>query len=80
MSVLMQLFQYMIITAAEIMFSITGQEFAYSQAPKSMKSVIQAAWLLTVSFGDLLVAIIADIKLFHKQVTINWLSYLIFNF
>ena len=26
-----------------------------SQAPSSMKSVLQACWLLTVAFGDLLV-------------------------
>ena len=67
-SVLWQLFQYMLITAAEIMFSVTGLEFSYSQAPKSMKSVIQAAWLLNVTIGNLLVAIIADVKLFPKQV------------
>ncbi|KAH9501223.1 hypothetical protein DERF_012084 [Dermatophagoides farinae] len=66
-SVLWQLFQYMLITAAEIMFSVTGLEFSYSQAPKSMKSVIQAAWLLNVTIGNLLVAIIADVKLFPKQ-------------
>ncbi|OTF70511.1 hypothetical protein BLA29_012267 [Euroglyphus maynei] len=49
------------------MFSVTGLEFSYSQAPKSMKSVIQAAWLFNVTIGNLLVAIIADVKLFPKQ-------------
>jgi dipeptide/tripeptide permease len=35
--------QIMAITAGEILFSITGLEFAYSQAPDSMKSIVQAA-------------------------------------
>lgn len=49
------------------MFSITGLEFSYSQAPQSMKSVLQAAWLLTVAFGNLIVAIISDLKIFEEQ-------------
>ena len=38
------------------MVSITGLEFAYTQAPKSMKSTIMGFWLLAVSFGNVLVA------------------------
>ncbi|XP_063872254.1 solute carrier family 15 member 1-like isoform X2 [Scylla paramamosain] len=59
--------QYFIITASEIMFSITGLEFSFTQAPVSMKSVLQAAWLLTVSFGNLIVVIIAEAKFFERQ-------------
>lgn len=66
-SILLQIPQYVIITAGEIMFSITGLEFSYSQAPNSMKSVIQAAWLLTVAVGNLIVLIIAEARLFEKQ-------------
>lgn len=51
LSMLWQIPQYVIMTAGEIMFSITGLEFAYSQAPDSMKAVVQAAWLFTVSAG-----------------------------
>lgn len=32
-----------------------------------MKSVLQAAWLLTVAFGNLIVAVIANMKLFNEQ-------------
>lgn len=39
------------------------------QAPASMKSVLQAAWLLTVSFGNLIVVIIAEAKFFERQVS-----------
>ncbi|VDK68669.1 unnamed protein product, partial [Anisakis simplex] len=52
-SILLQLPQYVVISAAEVLFSITGLEFAYNQAAVSMKSVVQALWLLTVAFGDI---------------------------
>jgi len=59
--------QYFVITVGEIMFSITGLEFSYSQAPESMKSVLQAAWLLTVAFGNIIVIIVAEAKAFDEQ-------------
>jgi len=62
-SILWQVPQYLVITLGEVMFSITGLEFAYSQSPPSMKSCIMAAWLLTVSIGNLLVVILAGVKL-----------------
>uniref|UniRef100_A0A3Q3IET1 Solute carrier family 15 member 2 n=1 Tax=Monopterus albus TaxID=43700 RepID=A0A3Q3IET1_MONAL len=52
--------QYVLITAGEVMFSITGLEFSYSQAPANMKSVLQAGWLLTVAFGNVIVLIVAE--------------------
>lgn len=64
---LWQVPQYVIITVAEILFSITGLAFSYSQAPVSMKSVLQAAWLMTVAFGDLIVVIVAEAHFFDKQ-------------
>jgi len=54
--------QYIVITVGEVMFSITGLEFSYSQAPETMKSVVQAAWLLTVAFGNLIVIVIAELR------------------
>ncbi|KAK0086568.1 hypothetical protein PV325_002972 [Microctonus aethiopoides] len=59
--------QYIIITMAEVMFSVTGLEFAFTQAPISMKSLLQAGWLLTTAFGNLIVVIIAEAKIFEKQ-------------
>ncbi|XP_070693691.1 solute carrier family 15 member 2 [Pempheris klunzingeri] len=55
-----QIPQYVLMTAGEVMFSITGLEFSYSQAPANMKSVLQAGWLLTVAFGNVIVLIVAE--------------------
>jgi POT family proton-dependent oligopeptide transporter len=54
-----QLLPYVIITISEVMVSITGLEFAYTQAPKRMKSTIMGCWLLTVTVGNVLVAVLA---------------------
>ena len=59
--VLWQLPQYLILTCGEVMLSITGLEFAYSQAPESMKSVCSAAWLLTVAAGNLIVIFLNEL-------------------
>lgn len=53
-----QVIPYVIITLAEVMVSITGLEFAYTQAPKRMKSTIMGFWLLTVALGQLLVPLV----------------------
>lgn len=50
------------------MISITGIEFAYTQAPKSLKSVLQSIWLLTISLGDMVVIIVAEGKIMPTQV------------
>lgn len=55
-----QIPQYVLMTAGEVMFSITGLEFSYSQSPANMKSVLQAGWLLTVAFGNVIVLIVAE--------------------
>ena len=47
-----QLLAYAILTAAEVMVSITGLEFAYTQAPNKLKSFVMALWLLAVSLGN----------------------------
>ncbi|XP_059616665.1 peptide transporter family 1-like [Phlebotomus argentipes] len=64
---LWQIPQYVTMTAGEVMFSVTGLEFSYSQAPVSMKSVLQACWLLTVAFGNILVVTITQLKFFDSQ-------------
>jgi POT family proton-dependent oligopeptide transporter len=59
-SILWQAVPYVIITISEVLISITGLEFAYSQAPKSMKSTIMGFWLFTIAIGNLLVSLLAE--------------------
>jgi POT family proton-dependent oligopeptide transporter len=48
-----QFFAYIFLTAAEIMVSVTALEFAYTQAPNKMKSIIQAINLLSIALGNI---------------------------
>ncbi len=47
-----QIAAYIIITASEIMVSIVGLEFAYTQAPRAMKSCVMALFWLSVWGGN----------------------------
>jgi POT family proton-dependent oligopeptide transporter len=50
-----QLLGYAIVTAAEIMVSIPALEFAYTQAPPKMKSLVMAAYLGgSISLGNVI--------------------------
>lgn len=64
LSVAWQILPYLLLTMSEVMVSITGLEFAYTQAPKSMKGTIMSFWLLTVFGGNLLAAIVAELNQF----------------
>ena len=48
-----QLLAYLLLTAAEVMVSITCLEFSYTQAPRSMKSFIMALFFMSVALGNL---------------------------
>jgi POT family proton-dependent oligopeptide transporter len=52
-SIAWQIGCYLIMTAAEILVSITALEFSYTQAPKRMKSLVMGAFLMSVSLGNL---------------------------
>lgn len=56
-SILWQLPQYVLLTAGEIMLNMTGLEYAYAEAPETMKSMILSIWLLTVTAGNFLVMV-----------------------
>jgi POT family proton-dependent oligopeptide transporter len=55
-SVWWQILAYVVLTAGEVLVSITGLEYSYKQAPLSMKSFIMALFLLSISAGNLFTA------------------------
>ena len=55
-----QILAYILLTVSEILVSITGLEYAFSQAPKSMKSTIMAIFFLTVFAGNYFVSFVND--------------------
>lgn len=59
-SIFLQVPQYFLITTGEVLFSVTGLSFAYSQAAPSMKSILTAIWLMTVAIGNVVVVIVAE--------------------
>jgi proton-dependent oligopeptide transporter, POT family len=52
LDVFWQLPQITILAVAEILFSVTGLEFAYSTSPDRLKSFLMAVFLLTTAVGD----------------------------
>jgi POT family proton-dependent oligopeptide transporter len=56
-SILWQAGPYLLLTFGEVLVSATGLEFAYSQAPASMKGIIMSFWSLSVTFGNLWVLV-----------------------
>ncbi len=53
-----QLIGYFVLTLAEVMVSITCLEFSYTQAPNKMKSLVMSLYLLSVSLGNVLTALV----------------------
>lgn len=53
-----QFFAYVVLTLAEILVSVTALEFAYTQAPKTMKSLIMSFYMLSISGGNLFTALV----------------------
>lgn len=57
-SILWQILPYALLTFGEVLVSATGLEFAYSQAPQRMKSVLMSFWSLSVTVGNLWVLLV----------------------
>ncbi len=55
-SVWWQILAYVVLTAGEVLVSITALEYSYKQAPLTMKSFIMALFLLSISAGNLFTA------------------------
>ncbi len=64
MNISWQILGFVLLTAAEILVSISSLEFSYTQAPNTMKSFILSFWLVAVAIGNLFTALV---NLFMKQ-------------
>ena len=64
-----QILAYLVLTAGEILVSITALEFSYKQAPLRIKSFIMALFLLSVSLGNFMIAGVnsAMVKTLHAS-------------
>ena len=51
-SIAWQVLAYAILTAAEVLISITCLEFSYTQAPNTMKSIIMGFFMLSIAIGN----------------------------
>jgi POT family proton-dependent oligopeptide transporter len=70
-TVLWQIPQYVLLSVSEVLVSATALEFAYKQAPKSMKSIIMGLWFLSISLGNLMTAYVAKLNQFSGP-TFYW--------
>ncbi len=60
-----QVLPILVLTMAEVMISVTGLEFAFTQAPRTMKSTIMSFWLLTSAVGNFVAAVVSQWNRFH---------------
>jgi len=54
--IIWQILAFVVLTAAEVMVSVTHLEFAYTQAPKKMKSLVMCTYLVAISLGNVFTA------------------------
>ena len=62
LSLAWQLVPYVVLVAGEVLVSATGLEYAFAEAPKSMRSTIMSFWLLTIAGGHFLIAVFTDLN------------------
>ncbi|XP_065340977.1 solute carrier family 15 member 2-like [Cloeon dipterum] len=62
-SVLWLIPQYFLMACSEILYAITGLGFAFSQSPRSMKTMIMSGLLTSVAFGNVIVIAISGAQI-----------------
>lgn len=60
-SIAWHLVAYVILTASEVLVSVTGLEFSYTQAPAALKSFVMSLYLLSVALGNLFTSAVNSI-------------------
>lgn len=56
--ILWQILAFAVLTAAEVMVSVTHLEFSYTQAPTKLKSLVMCAYLWAVFLGNVFTALV----------------------
>jgi proton-dependent oligopeptide transporter, POT family len=56
--ILWQILAFVVLTAGEVMLSVTHLEFAYTQAPKAMKSLVMCTYLGSIALGNAFTALV----------------------
>ena len=56
--ILWQVLAFAVLTAAEVMVSVTHLEFAYTQAPRKLKSLVMCTYLWAVFLGNVFTALV----------------------
>jgi POT family proton-dependent oligopeptide transporter len=67
-----QVLAYVVLTAAEVMVSVTGLEFAYTQSPPRVKSLVMGFWMLSIAAGNLMVKYAAHVGSGRPRVELFW--------
>jgi len=78
-SIAWQMLAYVIITSAEVLVSITGLEYSYTQAPRRMKSVVMSLYLMSVSLGNIFTSLVNQlIQDEHGESVLDGSEYFLF--
>lgn len=67
-SILIQIPQYVLLTAGEVLLSVTGLEFSFTMAPEKFKSFVLAIWLFMASIGNMIVAFVTKLNMFSAPI------------
>ena len=62
LSLAWQLVPYIVLVAGEVLVSATGLEYAFEEAPQTMRSMMMSLWLLTIAGGHFLIALFTDLN------------------
>ncbi|XP_055702583.1 solute carrier family 15 member 2 isoform X2 [Phlebotomus papatasi] len=62
-----QIPQFFLLMMGEVLLSIPGLQFSFTQAPATMKSVLTASWFVNNAIGNLIVVVITELKFTSSQ-------------
>lgn len=66
-SILWQFPMFFLISMGEVLISVPGLRFCYTNAPSSMKSVLTAVWFVNNAMGNLIVVIFTELRLVENK-------------